>query len=203
MSDFTDVHTDKPPLSRYHAGMLKLVSGIADGEIKRNVWDTDPPAVWFVERSKTALGHPSLAASELPLIPEIWEDRHGSEVLEALAEHLAPIMRRPRSGAPARRPIDAVVFVGESWTLHYPDDATAEQVEQAHLFAEARGIADHPWGVEAKSVIAVGADGWCYNAVRRRPTGDGPAFAEPPGGGIAGRYPSALANLLAALRARP
>lgn len=195
--------TDAAETDRYHAGMLKLVCGIADGEIQRNVWDTDPPAVWIVEHSRTARGNPSLAASELPLIPEIWEDRHGSEVLDALAEHLAPVMRRPRSGAPARRPIDALAFVGESWTLAFPDDATAEQREQAVLFAQARGVADHPWGVEAKSVIAVSADGWCYSAVRRRPDGDGPALAEPPGGGITGRYPSALGNLLAALRARP
>lgn len=202
MTDFTDVHTDKAPLSRYHTGMLRLLSEMADGEIRRNVWDEDPPAVWFVARSKTALGHPSLAASELPLMPEIWDGRNAAVVLTALAEHLAPAMRRPRSGPP-RRPIDAVAFCGESWTLAYPDDATEAQIEQAYLFAEARGIPDHPWGVEAKSVMAVSADGWRYSVVRRRTTGDGPAFAEPPGGGITGRYPDALANLLAALRARP
>lgn len=194
--------TEETYLSRYHSGMLTLLAKMADASIKRDVWDTEPPELWCVDRTTSTLGVrlPSLAAREMPLNPQVWEGRHSAEVMHLLAERLGPIMRA--SGSLVRRPT-ALAFLGESWTLKYPDDATDEQVEQAQLFARARGVADHPWAVESKSVMAVSADGWRYSVVRRRVTHDGPAYAEPPDGGITGRYPVALDALLAAMRARP
>lgn len=193
-------HTDDAPLSRYHWGMLRLVEKIADAAITRGVWDEDPPAVWCVVRSRTTLGLPSLAAHEMPLDEQVWGTHggDGAQTIAHIAEHLAPAMRQRRKPA---REVDAVAFCGEGWTLRYPDDVTDEQVEQAALFAQVRGTADHPWAVEAKAVTAVGADGWCYNVTRHRDTGAGSALAEPPDGGFTGRYPEALAALLAAMRA--
>lgn len=201
-------HTDHAPLSRYHSGVLTLLERIADAAIGRGVWDDEPPALWCIDRMVPTLGVPlsALTAQEMPLSPQVWENMHGAEVLTLLAERLAPAMRERRgvveaAGAVPRRSIDGVALCGEGWTLAPPDDATEEQIEQAVLFARARGEADHPWGVEAKTVLAVTTDGWCYRVFRHRPTGEGPAFAEPPDGGITGRYPQALTAFLAAMRA--
>lgn len=202
--------TDAPaPLSPYHSGMLTLLTKLADAAIQENVWDEDPPALWCVDYTRSAIGDTSLAAAslaawEMPLRRQVWDGFDPVEVLRLLAEHLEPVMRQRRDhGLGAARRVDAVALCGEAWTLDVPADATEDQIEQAQLFARARGEADHPWGVEAKTVMAVGADGWRYHINRHRKSGEGPAIAIPPGGGIGGRYPVVLAALLAAMRARP
>jgi hypothetical protein len=209
MTGAPEIETEQP-LSDYHAGMLTLLTKLADAAIEENIWDDMPPALWCVDYHRSAFGDDvllaaaSLSAWEMPLRREVWQGVDGVEVLNLLTEHLEPVMRERRAdGLAASRRIDAVALVGEAWTLRYPDDATAEQREAAQIFSRSRGTADHPWAVEAKTVMAVSADGWRYNIIRARGSGDGQEFAEPPGGALVGRYPIALEALLAAMRARP
>lgn len=198
--------TDTEPLSRYHAGMLTLLTKLAEVAHQAGRWDEDPPALWCIDHTPAG-ANGALTAWEMPLQDSLWYSGGAPvEVLGRLTEHLTPVMQQRRDdGLGARRRVDAIALIGEAWTLAYPADATDEDIEQALTFARVRGEADHPWGVEAKTVIAVGADGWRYNVIRHRgKTGEGPAFAEPPGpDGITGTYPDALEALLAAMRARP
>lgn len=208
MTGAPETETEQP-LSDYHTGMLTMLGKLTDAAIEEDIWDEEPPALWCVDYRRSAFGGDiplaaaSLTAWPMQLKREVWEQRDGAEVLEALAERLAPVMQERRDdGLASARRVDAVALLGETWTLKYPDDATEDQREAADLFANQRGVADHPWAVEVKTVIAVAADGWRYNVIRARGSGDGQDFAEPPGG-MVGRYPDALEALLAAMRARP
>lgn len=191
-----------PAMSAFHSAMLEVVTRIVDGDIARDVWNEDPPALWGIDNRRSPLGlHSSLTAWEMPLAPQVWQERHGAQVVATLAGYIDRGMRK--EGAPpagARRHVCGVALSAEAWVLDFPAEASQEERLAAQEFAAQRGVADHPWGVEAKNVIAVSLDGWRFNVTRHRNTGDGPALAEPPEGGMGGSYPEALDLLLVAMR---
>lgn len=196
-----DTTTDAPSLSAFHSTMLEMLKRIVDAEITRDVWDEDPPTLWCIARTSTPLGAPALKAFPMPLAAEIWQGMHGADVVTTLAEHLNPHLQdRPGVLAAAQRRLQAVAVCAEAWTLAIPAEATRAERAEAMEFGVRVGVADHPWGMEAKTIMAVSSDGWRYHVERRRKTGDGPATAEPPRGGLSGRYPDALDHLLTSMR---
>lgn len=186
-------------LSPYHAAMLEVLTRIADGEIARDVWDEDPPTVWGIDKA-----HSSLTAWEMPLVDQVWDGRDGVDVVTGLAEYLRATIQAAETGLDSgvRRRVCGVALSTDSWVLDIPEDATAAEREAATEFTARRGVADHPWGAEAKSVIGVSADGWRYTVSRFRKTGTGPVWARDRArdGGMGGRYPEALDTLLSAMR---
>jgi hypothetical protein len=120
----------------------------------------------------------------------------------SLAAYLRHAMSHQTASTLRQRRVCAVALAAEEWVLNFPPDASVAERQEAAEFSQRRGVADHPWGVEAKTVTAVSTDGWRYSVVRHRTTGDGPTFAEPADGGIASRYSDALDQLLLALRPR-
>lgn len=190
-----------PALSPFHSAMLEVVTRIVDQDMATGVWDENPPTLWGIDNRRSALGMHSLTAWEMPLVPEVWHDRHGADVLANLAGYIGRAMAQ--GGAPpasSRRRVCGVALCAEAWALDFPPEATQAERLAAQEFAAQRGVADHPWGVEAKNAVAVSWDGWRFNVSRHRNTGDGSAYAEPPDGDMGGTYPEALDTLLVAMR---
>lgn len=201
MTERAELGTSSGPVTPFHEAMLEVLTRIADGEASRNVWNEDPPIVWGIDKTLSPLGMASLTAWEMPLVDEVWIHRDTAQVIARLAESLGRAMEAAETGLDsARRRVCAVALSAEAWVLDIPEEASMAEREAARRFAARLGVADHPWGAEAKSVIGVSADGWRYTVSRLRRTGDGPSWAEPPDGGVSGRYVEALDTLLAAMR---
>lgn len=184
------------PLPQFQAGLYELVGELADHDVSRNVWDEEPPALWAVTGDRSPLGQVTLGVTEIPVSERVWRAAPPAQVLSTLVAALGP----PPASLAVR--VRAVMMAAESWELNYPEGATEEERHAATEFAQARGVADHPWGVEVKAVFAVDTDGWCYFATRRRSDSKGAGRVVPPGGDsdLGGSIPAALSALLLVLK---
>jgi hypothetical protein len=183
---------------REHDDIAALVSGLSAMMFSTNTWDEDPPQLWSVinDGAPDAFGRVALMPVRIPVPDEAWTIERPPGVVRATALAL-------HHGNPPPPSIDvrAVVLGTECWTLDIPPDATEEQKAEAWQFAGDRRTADHPWAVEAKNAMAVGADGWSYNSVRLRGSGRELVHQTGPEGlSISGAIPAALALLLLVLR---
>lgn len=180
--------------------VLSFMRTTAQDAIERNAWDEEPPKLWLLAKMNKPLGFPDMAIAQMPIPDILWDVDRPPAVVAALA-HSCRVSPRPLLTAEARADLYGVIMLSETWDLDIPEDATKQERNEAHDFCRRRGIADHPWGVEAKTTFARDIDGWDMFISRRRGGKSGPEWISPPGGNAAsGQVPDALSELLDALR---
>lgn len=180
--------------------IVEFMNAVADDAVERDTWDDEHPEVWLVAKQDTALGFPDIAVAQMPIPDFLWDQARPPVVLATLAQSCKMVGAHPLTPE-ARADLYGIVMLSETWDMVIPASATREEREEAHEFASRRGIPDHPWGVEAKTVFSHDIAGWDMVISRRRGGEPGTERASEPGTAQAtGNVVNAMTDLLNALR---
>lgn len=180
--------------------MLEFMRVTTEEAIEHNVWDVEHPQVWLICLEPRPLGFPEVQASQMPIPDMLWDQARPPTVLSTIA-HICRSSGRKILLPEVRAKLHGIVMLSETWDLDIPETATLEEIEAARDFCDQRGIADHPWGVEAKTTFAHDIAGWDMIVGRRRGGVSVKDVVSAPGGEMpTGRIPDGLHALLDVLR---
>lgn len=162
----------------------ETLRALLDYELAVDEWDRPPRLIALFDRGQML---------PLPVPPMVWE--HPTHVALSF---IAEVTRRsPLSPPDPMSGFLGLALVSEGWMLSVDadDDEAAEYV----AYAETHSIADHPAGVEVKSVYAVSVDGTDRMVVAERGKGvvsdSGPLGPDE----LGGRMADALRGVLDAM----